>query len=127
MYIGVPFLTPLPCWWPIRQSLGVDKFSVREDAFSVNERLRYLDNLIDSSSYNQKKKGALEKKYLKFLGCSSVLEFLLSSPEIFVNFLSAKIAMGELKYTHSNALIWENQACLVAVAQNVCLRALYSP
>lgn len=28
-----PYLTPLPCWWPIRQSLGVDKFSVREDAF----------------------------------------------------------------------------------------------
>lgn len=73
------------------------------------------------------KKGALENEYLKFLGCSSVLEFLLSSSEIFVNFLSAKIAMGELKYTHSNSLIWENQACLVAVAQNVWLRALYSP
>lgn len=121
-----PYLTPLPCWWPILQSLGVDKFSVREDAFSVNERIRYLDNLIDSSAYN-KKKGALENEYLKFLGCSSVLEFLLSSSEIFVNFLSAKIAMGELKYTHSNALIWENQACLVAVAQNVWLRALFSP
>lgn len=51
-----PYLTPLSCWWPILQSLCVDKFSVREDAFSVNERLRYLDNLIDSSSYNTKKK-----------------------------------------------------------------------
>lgn len=50
-------------------SVGVDKFSVREDEFSVNERLRYLDNLIDSSAYS-KKKGSLENEYLKFLGFS---------------------------------------------------------
>lgn len=55
LYIGVPFLTPLPCWWPILQSLGVGKFSVGEDEFSVNERLRYLDNLIDSSAITKRK------------------------------------------------------------------------
>lgn len=60
-------------------SVGVDKFSVREDSFYVNERIRYLDNLIDYSAYN-KRKCALENEYLKFLGCSSDLEFLFSYP-----------------------------------------------
>lgn len=70
-------------------SVDVNKFSVREDAFYVNERLRHLDNLIDYSAYN-KRKCALENEYLKFLGCSSDLEFLFSSPVDICKFLISK-------------------------------------
>lgn len=69
---------------------------------------RYLDNLIDSSAYN-KKKGAWKKenKYLKILGCSSDPEFFWSSPE--------DICKG----TNTHTQIRENQARLIAAAQNV--------
>lgn len=70
-------------------SVGVDKCSVSEDEFSVNERLIYLDKLIDNSAYN-KKKGALENEYLKFLGCSSSVDFLLSFSEYICKFLISK-------------------------------------